>query len=87
MSKSKDKDVALACYAVVSGMFAMFTNPKNCGAKFTWGGFPEMMKDHCETDIFLYVASSNKSEDIRIRALAAKYGLEIATTLVNRMKA
>jgi hypothetical protein len=30
MSSSKKKDVALACYAMVSGMFAMITHVCHC---------------------------------------------------------
>ena len=85
MSPNKQKDVALACYAVVSGMFARMNNPKNRGPNFTWSKFPDMMAEKCEVEIFIYVNRGRFSID-DIKSYAGKCGMEIATTLVSHLE-
>jgi len=85
MSKKKDQDIALACYAMVSGQFARFVNSKNQYETFTWDSFPKLMVDHCRDNIFMHVTSSSIKEEHLIRATAANFGKEIATTLLERM--
>ena len=82
MSPNKKKDVALACYAMVSGTFAMMNNPKYRGPNFRWSNFPEMMAERCEVEIFIYV----KRCDAEVESYAAECGREIATRLVSHLE-
>lgn len=82
MSPSKKKDVALACYAMVSGVFAMMHNPKYRGPNFTWDNFSSMMGEHCKTQIFIHIKQCNKE----IEEYAKECGVEIAERLVYRME-
>jgi len=74
------------CYANVSGLFAMFNNPKNRGSNFTW----EFFVRHCEeeSEIWLVVndlLTSNNQINIERKELAKKFAKEIAETLVKRL--
>jgi hypothetical protein len=82
MSPGKKKDVALACYAIVSGMFAMMHNPRFRGPNFNWDEFAESMGERCEVDIFIYVHPCNEE----MKKYAKQCGSEIAERLVSRMK-
>jgi hypothetical protein len=82
MSPNKKKDVALACYAMVSSTFAMMHNPKFRGPKFTWENFPEMMAERCKVEIFIYV---NRCTD-EMKEYARQCGMEIATRLVSHLE-
>jgi hypothetical protein len=82
MSPSKKKDVSLACYAIVSGMFAMMHNPRYRGPEFNWDEFVEWMGEKCEVDIFIYVHPCTDEA----KEYAKQRGSEIAATLVSRMK-
>lgn len=82
MRPGKKKDVALACYAIVSGMFAMMHNPRFRGPNFKWDEFAESMGERCEVDIFIYVHPCTDE----MKAYAKQCGAEIAERLVSRMK-
>ena len=84
MSPNKQNQAALACWAMVANMFAMFHNPRMRGAKFTWEEFPTMMEEHCTVHIFMYLPIPKKQIE-EFRTFAAATGKEIATTLVNKM--
>lgn len=81
MNSSEEKDITLACYAMVSGVFASMHNTELRGANFKWEEFATMMGDHCNTHIFLYV---NPCTD-KMKEYARKCGLEIAANLVSQM--
>lgn len=81
MSPSKKKDVALACYAMVSNFFAMMHNPKFRGPNFEWENFADMMGEHCKVQIFIYV----KRCDAEVESYAAECGREIAVGLVSKL--
>jgi hypothetical protein len=81
MSPSKKKDVALACYAMVSNFFAMMHNPKFRGPNFEWENFPDMMAEHCKVQIFIYLKRCNAE----IESYAEECGREIAVRLVSKL--
>lgn len=81
MSPNKKKDVALACYAIVSSTFAMMTNPKYRGPNFAWDEFAEWMGEKCETEIFIYV---NRCTD-EMKEYSKQCGREIAERLVSHL--
>jgi len=75
--------IANQCYAVVSGMFAMFLNDKMRGGRFTWDKFPDMMATSCAIQVALNVKHAKKDE-AEYEAKAEEYGREIATHLIKR---
>ena len=85
MKQIKETQIANICYAVVSGNFAMFSNPKNCGPNFQWSRFAEMQEDMLSTDIWIYIpVPRNKASKQEIVDTAARFGREIAERLVTR---
>lgn len=84
MSPNKKKDVALACYALTSSIFAMMHNPRYRGPNFKWEGFANMMEEKCEAEIFIYVNRGKYKVD-DIRSYAKECGREIAEGLVSKM--
>ena len=82
ISTKKRMEIANICYANVAGSFAMFTNPKYRGEKFTWERFPEMMEREADLWMMLHLVKGKKDE---VNALAKKFAREIAETLVERM--
>lgn len=85
MTENKTLTIANCCYAIVAGNFAMFTNPANQGASFTWKDFPDMMAEHCKTDVFMYVRTTKKNTQ-EIQELAETFGREIAERLLGRAR-
>jgi hypothetical protein len=85
MIQSKETKIANICYAIVSGNFAMFCNTKNCGPNFKWSEFAEMQEDMCLTDIWIYIpVPRNTKAKQEIKDMAAKFGREIAESLIRR---
>jgi hypothetical protein len=85
MKQEKISEIALNCYAIVSGNFATFCNPQNRGENFSWSKFPEMEEKRCRIFIWMYMAPPS-DEKLReeIAAKAAEFGREIAATLVDK---
>lgn len=81
LSKSRQKDVALVCHALVGSMFAMMHNPRFRGPNFKWEEFAEYMGERCETELFIYVHPCTD----KMKEYAKKCGSEIAARLVSRM--
>lgn len=75
--------IANICYANVSALFAMFTNPKYRGPNFTWDWFIE----HCEknADHWMFVNAVKGNRDA-VNAQAKRYAREIAERLVHRAR-
>lgn len=82
MRPSKKKDVALACYAMVGGRFALMQNPRFYSPNFDWNEFADLMGEHCETEIFIYIYPCTDE----VKKYAKECGSEIAARLVSRMK-
>jgi hypothetical protein len=81
LGSKKKLEIANVCYANVSGLFAMFTNPKYRGKNFTWKYFIE----HCEENADLWLVLANiKGKKEEINAQAKIYAKEIAERLVER---
>lgn len=81
LGSKKKLEIANVCYANVSGLFAMFINPKYRGPNFTWKYFIE----HCEenADLWLMIANiKGKKDEINVQAKI--YAKEIAERLVKR---
>jgi hypothetical protein len=73
------------CSAIVSGDFAMFSNPANCGVNFKWAEFADMMADRCRTDIFMYVKLTKKNT-AEVQDHAELVGRRVATELLWRAR-
>jgi hypothetical protein len=73
------------CSAIVSGDFAMFSNPANCGVNFKWDEFADMMAARCRTDIFIYVKLTKKNT-AEVQAHAELVGRRVATELLWRAR-
>ena len=73
------------CSAIVSGDFAMFSNPANCGPNFKWDEFADLMADRCRTDIFMYVKLTKKNT-VEVQAQAELVGRRVATELLWRAR-
>jgi hypothetical protein len=86
LSKKKQMEVSLYCYAAVGGMMASMLNDKYRGKSFTWAKFPEMMERHCEINVCLSVVMSEQQQPA-CRKLASKTGKEIAESWVKEMTA
>ena len=71
--------IANVCYAYVAGNFAMFTNDKFRGPKFSWKDFPDMMHDQSKNWLFISNISTTNPSYVSYAQTTAK---EIATTLV-----
>lgn len=85
MIQSKETKIANICYAIVSGNFAMFCNPKNCGSNFKWSWFVTRQEEQCANDIWIYIpVPRNKELKQEIADTAARFGKEIAERLVTR---
>ena len=86
MVRSKySKDIALICYANVSGMFATFCNPKFRGPHFEWDRFTEICVDHSEDWLYINnIRDGNPNNGDK--TLVKQYTEEIANKLVNRLK-
>jgi hypothetical protein len=85
MNQNKRYQIANVCYAIVSGNFAMFCNPKYRGDKFKWENFADMQKEHCELHVWLHIQIP-KDQKIKkeIEETAANFAYEIAENLVTR---
>ena len=86
MVRSKySKDIALICYAYVSGLFATFSNPKFKGSNFEWSRFTKICVDHSEEWLYINnIRDGNPNKNDKI--LVKQYTEEIANNLVNRLK-
>ena len=73
------------CSAIVSGDFAMFSNPANCGPNFKWDEFADLMANRCRTDIFMYVKLTKKNT-AEVLAQAELVGRRVATELLWRAR-
>ena len=73
------------CSAIVSGDFAMFSNPANCGTNFKWDEFADMMANRCSTDFFMYVKLTKKNT-AEVHANAELVGRRVATELLWRAR-
>lgn len=86
MSPNKESKLVIACYAIVAGDFAMFTNSKAQGVNFKWDEFPEMMAAKCKTEAFMYITGIKGDKELdEISKVAAWHGEVIARRLVSRM--
>jgi len=85
MTQNQQLFINSICTAIVSGDFAMFTNPANCGANFKWDEFPDMMAERCRTDIFMYVKLTKKNT-AEVQAHAELVGRGRATELLWRAR-
>jgi hypothetical protein len=84
LSKKKQSEIALYCYAAVGSMFAGMHNPTLRGAKFTWEKFPAMMERHCRECVATNVVMSDRIVEA-CRDHAAKTAREIAEHWVKEM--
>lgn len=83
LSNKLKKEIALYCYATVSGMFADFLNPVNRGTKFTWQKFPKMVADLCHTMVHVNIVyKPHMAEDVKLYTFTT--ATDIATRLVER---
>jgi len=81
LSDKKRLEIANICYAYVAGNFAMFINPINRGANFTWDSFVIMQEKSSSEWMFIQHVKGEKEE---VNTMAKQYANEIATTLVTR---
>ncbi len=85
MSQSKRYQIANICYAIVSGNFAMFCNPQYRGTNFKWEKFADMQAQHCEIHVWMHMQlPKDPKAKKEIEETAAKFGREIAETLLDR---
>jgi hypothetical protein len=84
LSKKKEMEISIYCYAAVGGMMATMLNDKMRGKNFSWDLFPEIMETHCEINVILSV-SMNKRIEMNCRKLAAETGRDIAKHWVKEM--
>lgn len=82
MKQEKKTQIANICYAVVSNNFAMFCNPENRGANFSWSRFPDMQEGKCSLQVKMQLPDSQFNEETE--KLAKEFGREIAENLVTR---
>jgi hypothetical protein len=81
--QAREMQVANACYAMVSGEFARFVNPKNQGLNFDWENWARSVTERCRVEIWLYVpVPRNVTLKNKIADTAAKFGSEISKGLV-----
>lgn len=81
LSAVRLKEIAIVCYANVTGMFADFCNPSNRGPNFNWNNFAEMCIRKADVWMICHHVSGNKKY---VNAIARQYTKEIATLMVDR---
>jgi hypothetical protein len=84
LSNKKMIEISLVCHATVGSMLATMINPKYRGAAFTWDCFPEMMAEHCKTQVFMSVLITKRLQ-AQCLEYAEKTGREIALRWVKTM--
>ena len=85
MTQNQQLFINSICSAIVTGDFAMFSNPANCGPNFKWDEFADMMANRCRTDIFMYVKLTKKNT-AEVQAHAELVGRRVATELLWRAR-
>ena len=84
LSDKKKMEISLVCHATVGNMMATMCNPKYRGANFTWERFPEMMAEHCKTQVFMSVPMTERLQKHCLEH-AEQTGREIAGSWVKTM--
>ena len=84
LSNKKMMEISLVCHATVGSMMATMMNPRYRGAAFTWEMFPEMMAEHCKSQVFMSVLMTERQQVLCFEH-AEKTGREIASSWVKTM--
>lgn len=81
MTKDRQNELALHCWAKVSGLFAFMCNPVHQGPNFNWERFKEMIRNDLHTEMvsLLDVTSPEESDFINLMCD------NVAFTLVRRL--